>query len=33
MLCDPHNSMPTLAYVKHMDPMGRKYVRNIYTTL
>lgn len=33
MLCDPQSSSPTLAYVKVMDPMGKKYVRNIKTTL
>lgn len=33
MLCDPQSSSPTRAYVNVMEPMGRKYVRNIKTTL
>jgi hypothetical protein len=33
MLCDPQSSSPTLAYVNVIDPMGKKYVRNIKTTL
>lgn len=33
MLCEPHSSSPTRAYVNVIDPIGRKYVRNIKTTL
>ena len=33
MLCEPHSSIPTRAYVNVIDPIGRKYVRNMNTTL
>lgn len=33
ILWDPQSSSPTRAYVNVIEPMGRKYVRNIKTTL